>query len=219
MSPAREPTPAETRLRIAEAAAPLVREFDGIFGGETVHRFLEDAERRFEGAHVALYLPALVVRYARETLRAAASARGLVPKERPEVLFVCVQNAGRSQMAAALLRRMAGDRVVVRSAGSAPAGEIHGNVVEALREIGLDAAEDFPKPLADDFVRAADVVVTMGCGDACPVFPGKRYEDWKVADPAGKDLAGVRAVLGEIRGRVTALLRSLGIEPDRAPEP
>jgi len=127
------------------------------------------------------------------------------------VLFVCVHNAGRSQMAAALLRRLAGDRVVVRSAGSAPASEIHAGVLAALREIGLDPAEEFPKPLADEFVKAADVVVTMGCGDACPVFPGKKHEDWRVPDPAGKPVEEVRAIREDIRSRVLALMKELGV--------
>jgi protein-tyrosine-phosphatase len=134
-----------------------------------------------------------------------------VTTARPEVLFVCVHNAGRSQMAAALLRRLGGDGVVVRSAGSAPASEIHPGVVAALREIGVDLADERPKRLADDAVRAADVVVTMGCGDACPVFPGKRYEDWKVADPAGKGLDEVRVIREEIRRRVLALMEQLGV--------
>lgn len=131
--------------------------------------------------------------------------------QRPEVLFVCVQNAGRSQMAAALLRHLGGDRVVVRSAGSRPAAEVHPVVVEALREVGLDVGGERPKTLEEAAVRASDVIVTMGCGDACPVFPGKRYEDWKVTDPHGKPLAEVRAVREEIRGRVESLLASLGI--------
>jgi ArsR family transcriptional regulator len=134
-----------------------------------------------------------------------------VTKERPEVLFVCVQNAGRSQIAAALLRHLAGDRIVVRSAGSAPAPEIHPAVVTALREIGLDPAEEFPKRLADEFVRAADAVITMGCGDACPVYPGKRYEDWKVPDPSGKGVDEVRAIRDEIDHRVRKLLAELGV--------
>ncbi len=134
-------------------------------------------------------------------------------RERPTVLFVCVHNAGRSQMAAALTRHLAGGRVVVRSAGSAPAAAIHPGVVEALREIGLDVAGETPKHLADASVETADVVVTMGCGDACPVVPGTRREDWQVPDPAGRPLAEVRPVRDEIERRVRALLASLGIEP------
>ena len=132
-------------------------------------------------------------------------------KHRPEVLFVCVHNAGRSQMAAALLRRLAGDRVVVRSAGSAPALTIHPGVVEALREIGLDVGGESPKRLAPESVEAADVVITMGCGDACPVLPGRRYEDWRVPDPAGRPLAEVRPIRDEIERRVRTLLADLGV--------
>ena len=127
----------------------------------------------------------------------------------PEVLFVCVHNAGRSQMAAALLHHHAAGRVTVRSAGSAPADTINPAVVEAMREIGLDLSKEFPKPLTTDAVRAADVVITMGCGDACPVFPGKRYLDWQLEDPAGKGVDAVRPIRDEIDRRVRALLTDL----------
>ena len=130
-------------------------------------------------------------------------------KDKPEVLFVCVHNAGRSQMAAALTAKLSLGRIHVRSAGSAPAGGINPTVAEAMREIGIDVSEEFPKPLADEFVQAADVVVTMGCGDACPVYPGKRYLDWEVADPAGQPLPVVREIREEIRRRVETLLAEL----------
>ena len=130
-------------------------------------------------------------------------------KEVPEVLFVCVHNAGRSQMAAGLLNDRAGGRVIVRSAGSTPANELNPKVVEAMREIGIDISREFPKPLTDESVRAADVVITMGCGDACPIYPGKRYEDWELEDPAGKDLATVRRIRDEIEGRVDRLVEQL----------
>ncbi len=127
----------------------------------------------------------------------------------PIVLFVCVRNAGRSQMAAALLRHRAGGRVSVRSAGSDPADDIHPNVRVALAEVGLDLADAVPKRLDDDDVRAADVVVTMGCGDACPVYPGRRYEDWEVDDPAGRSLEETRRIRDEIDARVRDLLARL----------
>ena len=127
----------------------------------------------------------------------------------PEVLFVCVHNAGRSQMAAALLDHRAQGRVQVRSAGSAPADEVNPTVVAAMREIGLDISREFPKPLTGEAVQAADVVVTMGCGDACPVFPGKRYLDWALDDPAGRSLDEVRRIRDEIDARVLALLDEL----------
>ena len=126
-----------------------------------------------------------------------------------EVLFVCVHNAGRSQMAAAFLERAAEGRVRVRSAGSTPADEVNPSVVEAMAEVGVDLSEEFPKPLTDEVVRAADAVITMGCGDACPIYPGKRYEDWELEDPAGKDLETVRGIRDEIEQRVRALLAEL----------
>jgi arsenate reductase (thioredoxin) len=127
----------------------------------------------------------------------------------PDVLFVCVHNAGRSQMAAALLQHHASGRVTVRSAGSAPASEINPAVVEAMAEIGLDLSLAFPKPLTTAAVQASDVVITMGCGDACPVFPGKRYLDWQLDDPAGQDLDTVRAIRDEIDRRIRDLVHDL----------
>jgi protein-tyrosine-phosphatase len=129
----------------------------------------------------------------------------------PEILFVCVHNAGRSQMAAVLCDSLSGGRVHVRSAGSEPAEQINPAVIEAMREAGLDLGKEFPKPLTDEVVRAADIVITMGCGDACPVYPGKRYLDWELDDPAGQPLEAVRCIRDEIRGRVEALLVELGV--------
>ncbi|MDX6583915.1 MAG: hypothetical protein QOI10_3099 [Solirubrobacterales bacterium] len=131
-------------------------------------------------------------------------------EERPEVLFVCVHNAGRSQMAAGLLDRLAAARVTVRSAGSEPAAEINPVAIEAMDELGIDISRELPKPLTGDAVRVADVVITMGCGDACPIYPGKRYEDWELEDPAGKDLDAVRRIRDEIEARVRGLLADLG---------
>ncbi len=125
------------------------------------------------------------------------------------MLFVCVQNAGRSQMAAGLVRLRSGARIDVRSAGSDPAAQVHPVVVEAMSELGVDVSAELPKRLTDDAVRVADVVITMGCGDACPVYPGKRYEDWAVDDPAGRDLDAVRAIRDEIDERVRALVAEL----------
>jgi protein-tyrosine-phosphatase len=129
--------------------------------------------------------------------------------EMPEVLFVCVHNAGRSQMAAALLEHHARGRVRVRSAGSAPASEVNPAVVAAMEEIGIDLSQAFPKPLTDEGARAADVIVTMGCGDACPVYPGTRYLDWQLADPAGQGIDAVRPIRDDIDVRVRALLEEL----------
>jgi len=126
--------------------------------------------------------------------------------QQPEVLFVCVQNAGRSQMAAGLVKLRSDGRILVRSAGSQPAAEIHPAVVTAMEELGIDMDDEFPKPLTDEGVRAADVVITMGCGDACPIYPGKRYEDWTVEDPAGEDLETVRRIRDDIDSRVQKLI-------------
>jgi protein-tyrosine-phosphatase len=141
-----------------------------------------------------------------------AQSEGKMTKAVPEVLFVCVHNAGRSQMAAGLLSKLAEGRVHVQTAGSDPADEINPAVVEAMREVGVDLSEEFPKPLTDEFVKAADAVITMGCGDACPVYPGKRYEDWELDDPAGKDVETVRVIRDEINRRVSILLDELAPE-------
>ena len=133
----------------------------------------------------------------------------------PEVLFVCVHNAGRSQMAAGLLDHLAGGRVRVRSAGSAPGDSVNAAVVEAMAEIGIDVAKEIPKLLTDGAVRAADVVITMGCGDACPLYPGKRYLDWTLEDPAGQGLDAVRPIRDEIERRVRGLLDELLAERPR----
>jgi arsenate reductase (thioredoxin) len=127
----------------------------------------------------------------------------------PEVLFVCVHNAGRSQMAAGLVKLRSQGRIHVRSAGSTPANEINPAAIKAMEELGVDMSEEFPKPLTDEVVRAADVVITMGCGDACPIYPGKRYEDWDLEDPDGKDLETVRRIRDEIDGRVQQLIAEL----------
>jgi arsenate reductase (thioredoxin) len=198
-----------TRRHVDKQVADLVQEFRGVFSRETIERFVRESLERLQQARFGDFVPVLVHRFARERLRALGQAEGMLPKEVPEVLFVCVQNAGRSQMAAGLMNHRAEGRVHVRSAGSDPAEEINPAVVEAMAELGIDLHEEFPKPLTDEVVRAADAVVTMGCGDACPVYPGKRYLDWELADPAGQDLESVRALRDEIDGRVQTLLAEL----------
>ena len=187
----------------------LAREFEGILARETIARFVQEALDRWPQATITDHLPLLAHRFARERLRALGVAEGKIAKERPEVLFVCVHNAGRSQMAAALLEHHAKDRVVVRSAGSTPADEINPAVVEAMEELGLDLSKAYPKPLTDEFVRASDVVITMGCGDACAIDPGKRYEDWELDDPAGKTLEQVRPIRDELDQRIQHLLEEI----------
>ena len=157
------------------------------------------------------YLPVLVRRYATELLAARAQAEGLRATGVPELLFVCVHNAGRSQMAAAIAEHLAPGRVHVRSAGSAPTGELNPQAVTVLAERGIDLTTAYPKPLTDTVLRAADVVVTMGCGDTCPVLPGKRYLDWDVADPDGADLDEVRDIRDDLQRRIIGLLRDLDL--------
>ena len=171
---------------------------------------MHDSEQQLsEKARIKLHIPALAERFAYDRLKAAAQTGGQIVKDVPEVLFVCVHNAGRSQMAAALLDHHAQGRVHVRSAGSAPADEINPSVIAAMDAIGIDMTKEFPKPLTNDVVEAADVVVTMGRGDACPVFPGKRYLDWELEDPAGKSVEEVWPIRDEIDERVQALLAEL----------
>ncbi len=198
-----------TQHHVDQAARALVAEFAGIFSEQTIARYIAESLDLLGDSRINVYVPVLAHRFARERLRALAQAEGSIVKEQPEVLFVCVQNAGRSQMAAGLVKLRSGGRVHVRSAGSAPGEEINPAVVEAMSELGVDLAEEFPKPLTDEVVRAADVVITMGCGDACPIYPGKRYEDWELDDPAGQDLETVRRIRDEIDERVQRLVGEL----------
>lgn len=188
----------------------LAYSYDGVFSRATVAAAVADARILLEPeARVRTYLPVLVARQAREQLMSAAQADGRIAKAVPELLFVCVHNAGRSQMAAALAEHLSARRVHVRSAGSAPAGRVNPLVVQVLEERGIALTTPYPKPLSDSVLRAADVIVTMGCGDACPIFPGKRYEDWDVADPAGQPIEVVREIRDDIQARVTTLLRQI----------
>jgi arsenate reductase (thioredoxin) len=194
-----------TQHHVTQAANALAEEFAGIFSQETIERYIADSLELLGEARINVFVPVLAHRFARERLKALGQSEGTITKEQPEVLFVCVQNAGRSQMAAGLVKLRSDGRIHVRSAGSAPAGEVNATVIEAMEEIGVDMGEEFPKPLTDEVVRAADVVITMGCGDACPIYPGKRYEDWTVDDPAGQDLETVRRIRDDIDNRVAKL--------------
>ncbi|PVW05489.1 phosphatase [Microbacterium sp. Gd 4-13] len=195
---------------LTRAAEQLARQFAGMVSGETVERVVfESYAALARTAKVSTLLPSLAEKFARDRLTALAQSRGLIAKRVPEILFVCVQNSGRSQMAAALTRHYAGDRVHVRSAGSQPGEALLPNVVTALREQGIDVSEEFPKPLTDDVIRAADAVVTMGCGDACAIYPGRRYLDWHLADPADLSLDGVRALRDEVQLLVEDLVFDL----------
>ena len=191
---------------LARISRDLSTRFAGTFSAETVSDYVQESYYLLaERAGVTRYLPSLTSRFAADRLRSLADAEGLSPGLVPDVLFVCVQNAGRSQLASAMLRSLAGERVRVLTAGSAPAGSINPKIVAVLDEIGVSIDGEYPKPLTDEVVRAADYVITMGCGDACPVYPGRRYLDWDLPDPAGMPLEGVRAVRDAIDSRVRAL--------------
>ncbi|MBP2436570.1 arsenate reductase ArsC [Microbacterium amylolyticum] len=195
---------------LTRAAERLADRFEGIVGPETVERVVfESYAALARSARVTDLLPALAEKFAGDRLTALGQSQGLVAKPHPEVLYVCVQNSGRSQMAAALTAHIAGDRVHVRSAGSQPGEFILPSVRTVLEELGIDLETEFPKPLTDDVVRAADAVITMGCGDACPIYPGKRYEDWSLDDPETLRLDDVRRVRDEIRERVEKLVSEL----------
>ena len=198
-----------TRKHIDQAAERLAEEFAGIFSQETIARYMAESQDLLGDARINVFVPMLAHRFARERLRALAQAEGIVDKDQLEVLFVCVHNAGRSQMAAGLLKLRSNGRIHVRSAGSTPAEEINPNAVAALEELGVDMSEEFPKPLTDEVVRAADVVITMGCGDACPIFPGTRYENWDLDDPNGLTVDAVRPIRDELERRVRHLLDDL----------
>ena len=203
-----DPQPLDTQGIVEE----LTYAFDGVFTSDEVTTAVHDARAALEPtATVRTYLPVLVKRYARELLTAGAQADGRLAKTVPEVLFVCVQNAGRSQIAAALTEHLAPGKIHVRSAGSAPSGELNPLAVDVLAERGIALTEAYPKPLTDTVLHAADIIITMGCGDTCPIFPGKRYEDWDVADPDGKTVDEVRDIRDDIQGRVTTLLRDLNL--------
>ena len=209
------PLPSEismSRVLLDRISADLATRFSGIFAPETVGRYVtESYELLAEQTRITRYLPSLTARFTADRLAALAVGQRLTLDRVPEVLFVCVRNAGRSQLAAGILRQLAGERVTVRTAGSAPAGAVQSIIIAALDEIGVPIGGEYPKPLTDEVVRAADVVVTMGCGDACPVFPGRRYLDWEIEDPVGLPLARVRDIRNDIEGRVRQLLTTLVI--------
>ncbi|WP_410575544.1 arsenate reductase ArsC [Amycolatopsis sp. cmx-4-61] len=198
-------------LQLDRIADELADRFHGVFGRETVELFVRETyDLLAEHATVTVHLPA---RFARERLLDLGRAEGLTQVTVPQVLFLCVHNVGRSQMAAALLDHHAFGRVAVRSAGSQPKGEIPEIITAALRELHVPLEAAYPKPLTDEVLRASDVVVTMGCGDACAIYPGKRYLDWDIPDPAGEPLYRVRQIRDEIDRHVRGLLDELSNQP------
>jgi arsenate reductase (thioredoxin) len=202
----------DQQLALRSAATNLAREFDGTFGTETIDRFLHSSYDEFAGRAVVLnYLPLLAERFARQRLHALAKVEGKHISGVPVVLFLCTHNAGRSQMALGFFQHLAGDRAIAWSGGSEPATTVNPSAIAAMRERHIDISGEYPKPWTDEVVRAADVVVTMGCGDACPVFPGRRYEDWVLDDPAGFDVDDIRPIRDEIERRVRRLLAELEV--------
>ena len=187
----------------------LATRYRGTLGRETVQQYVHDSYRLLSAREHTPLLASRTAAFASARLDDLGRDAGNAETVVPTVLFVCVQNAGRSQLAAGILRHLAGDRVTVRTAGSAPVGDVRSSIVSALDEIGVPLGGEFPKPLTDDVVQAADYVITMGCGDACPIFPGKRYEDWELDDPAGQGIEAVRPIRDDIRGRVETLIDEL----------
>jgi arsenate reductase len=199
------------RYCLETIATQLSREFRGVFSPETVTRYVDASYEQLGGRRTVgpNFLPVIIERFAREQLWAIAQSTGAAEKALPEVLFVCEHNAGRSQMAACLTHHLSNGWIGVRSAGSHPDGQIDPIVVAAMSELGLDVSDQFPKPLTDAVIAAADVVVTLGCGDACPVYPDKCYQDWPVADPAGQPLETVRQIRYELYHHVWKLIEML----------
>jgi protein-tyrosine-phosphatase len=203
----------DTTLALHTAASGLAEEFSGTFGIETIERFLHSSYDQL-AAHAAVtkFLPLMAERFARQRLRALAKVEGLHLDGKPTVLFLCTHNAGRSQMALGFFEELAEDQAIAWSGGSEPAAEVDPAAIAAMAERGIDISGEFPKLWTDETVRAADVVVTMGCGDACPIFPGKRYESWDhLADPAGLDTPAVRPIRDDIERHVRQLIDELGL--------
>jgi len=207
------------RQVLTNSAASIAARFDGVFATETIERLLHESYDLLAAtARINTYLPLLAERFATDRLRSLARLQGAIVNDKPEILVVCTHNAGRSVAARVLFDHHGAGRVTVRSAGSAPGDEINPAVAQILTERGLDVTKEFPKPLTDEAARSADVIITMGCGDACPIFPGKRYLDWDLTDPAGKSVDEVRPIVDDIDRRVRALLTELLTEPaDTAP--
>lgn len=215
--PPTHPDPADgasldQRLALRLAAARLAEEFAGVLGAETIRRFLETSyDELADRASVVAFLPLLAERFARERLTALARIEGRAHQGIPVVMFLCTHNVGRSQMALGFFRHHAGDAALAWSGGSEPGHEVNPAAVVAMAERGIDISEEYPKPWTDETVRAADVVVSMGCSVPCPVFPGTVHLDWDIADPEGLDVASVRPIRDDVERRVLALIADLGL--------
>ncbi|WP_297083760.1 arsenate reductase ArsC [uncultured Demequina sp.] len=203
----------DQKYALEMAAKQLESEFVGVFGRPTIERFLATSYDEFASrATVPNYLPLLAERFARQRLHALSVVQADSHDGRPVVLFLCVKNAGKSQMALGFMKHLAGDRAIGWSGGSEPGNQLNRHAVDAMHELGIDISDEFPKPWTEETLKAADVVVTMGCGDACPVYPGKRYLDWEIEGEPGTSIENVRPVRDEIERRVAALLTELGVE-------
>lgn len=207
-----EPAPRDHERSLDDISEELIDRYDGIVAAETVREFVRDSyDLLASRATVRRFLPQLTARFAADRLSALASLSGRDGRRRADILFVCVRNAGRSQIAAALARSIGGERVRVRTAGSMPAAHLDPAVRAELSALGIDHLTEFPRPLTREVIQASGTVVTMGCGDACPIVPGRRYVDWPVADPVGRSRDEVRAIIDDIRRRVETLLEELGV--------
>ena len=199
-------------LALKHAAARLADDFEGTFGAPTIERFLHSSYDQFaERATIVNFLPLLAERFAGQRLKALAKVEGLSSDGRPIVLFLCTHNAGRSQMALGFFEKYAGDAAIAWSGGTEPGNEVNPVAIAAMAERGIDISSEYPKPWTDEVVRAADVVITMGCGDACPIFPGKRYEEWTLDDRAELDIGAVRHIRDDVERRVRGLLDQLQV--------
>jgi protein-tyrosine-phosphatase len=204
------------QLQMRQAAERLRTRFDGQLNVESIERFLFDSlDQLLDRARTTTWVPLLAERFASDRIRAIIRLESDLTTLNPSVLFLCVHNAGRSQMAAGFMRALSGGGVDVFSGGSEPAESVNKSAVEAMAEKGIDISSEIPQPWADEIIRAADVVVTMGCGDACPIFPGKRYVDWELDDPSGKTVEEVRPIRDDLEQRVRLLMAELGVEAVR----
>lgn len=203
---------ADSRIAMRQAAGYLQSAFDGVFNRETIQLFLESSFHEFAKQKSPKWVQvAFAEKFAKQRLKALARVEAPSTDQPPAVLFLCVHNAGRSQMALGWFTKLAGEAAIAWSGGSEPGSEVNPAAVAAMAEVGIDISQEFPKPWTEEFVQAADVVVSMGCGDACPIFPGKRYEDWLFADPAGMSVEAVRPVRDEIGEKVRNLLQRLNV--------
>lgn len=212
----------DEKYALRQATARLEDDFRQFFGTETIERFLVSSFDQFAAsAKIRKFLPLIAERFARQRLEAVARLEGHRNDGKSVVLFLCTHNAGRSQMALGYFTHLAGDLAIAWSGGSEPGTEINPAAIAAMAEVGIDITGEYPKPWTDEIVQAADVVITMGCGDACPVFPGKRYENWDLPDPAGQGVDAVRPIRDQIEQRIQRLLSDLGVaaqQHDRSSE-